>query len=595
MKETLKKYWGYDSFRPKQEEIISSVLSGRDTLAILPTGGGKSICFQVPSLMREGICIVVSPLIALMKDQVSNLDKRGIKALAVYSGMTSREIDITLDNAVYGDYKFLYVSPERLRTTLFKARVAKMNVNFLVVDEAHCISQWGYDFRPDYLEIAQIRKILVSGVPVIALTATATPAVADDIMDKLGFAEKNLIKGSFYRPNLSYVFRNVEDKMGQLLKICKGVPGSGVIYVGKRRTAEDLAAFLKANGESADAYHAGMSKETRTRVQEEWQNDRTRIIVSTNAFGMGIDKPSVRFVCHFDMPDTVEGYFQEAGRAGRDGEKAYCILLWNNSDITRGRQILRTSFPPLEYIRGIYQKVFIFVGYAYEEGAGASVKFDLEEFAKRFKLHAATAYYAIKYIEASGYWALTETLQIPAKLTILVSRDELYRVQLGSSETDTFLKVILRMYTGLFTQYVPIDLDKIAKVGRYSVESVKEKLKQLNRAHIVKYVPAITSPMLNINNERLYDSNLKLPQAEYNERLSRSSDRLEAMISIVENENSCRSRALTGYFGEKDGCECGICDVCISRKNGKVRNENPEDPQKRSQYDFLVNLHPKKL
>ncbi|MBR5056194.1 MAG: ATP-dependent DNA helicase RecQ [Bacteroidales bacterium] len=352
--ECLKRYWGYDSFRPSQEEIINSVLEGRDTLAILPTGGGKSVCFQVPALMMEGICIVVSPLIALMKDQVLNLRARRIKALAVYSGMTRGDIDVTLDNAAYGDYKFLYVSPERLKTRLFQARLQKMKVSLLVVDEAHCISQWGFDFRPDYRDIAEIRRLLPKGTPCVALTATATPEVAEDIMTQLAFPEPNLIRASFERPNLSYIFRQAEDKMGQLLKVCAGTPGSGIVYVGKRKSAEDLARFLRSQEIGAEAYHAGMTPAARNLIQDRWKSGETRIIVSTNAFGMGIDKADVRLVCHYDMPDSLEAYFQEAGRAGRDGQKAYAVLLWNPHDIKRLHQITKVTFPPLDYIRDIY-------------------------------------------------------------------------------------------------------------------------------------------------------------------------------------------------------------------------------------------------
>ena len=515
MLETLKKYWGYDRFRPMQEEIVSEALAGRDVLAILPTGGGKSICFQVPAMMRPGICLVVSPLIALMKDQVQNLRDRGIPALAVYSGMTYREIDITLDNAVYGDYKFLYVSPERLRTELFQARLSRMNVSFIVVDEAHCISQWGYDFRPDYLVIADIRKIVGAAVPVVALTATATPQVAGDIMERLGFRSPNLLRGDFSRPNLSYVFRETDNKMGQLLKVCRGVEGSGIVYVSRRKNAEDIAAFLHAQGLVAEAYHAGMPREERSRIQDAWKGGETRIIVSTNAFGMGIDKPDVRFVCHYDMPDTLEGYFQEAGRAGRDGEPAYAVLLWNRTDVQRLRQTVRAMYPPLDYIRDIYQKVHVYLGFAFEEGKGASAKFELEKFAQHFRLHARTAYHAIKYLETAGYWTLTETLQIPAKIQFTVSRDELYRVQLGSVETDRFVKLLLRMYTGLFTEYVPIDEQKIAAAGRYAADVVVEKLRQLSRRQLLKYIPAINAPMLCLNYERLDDRNLRLPKNEY--------------------------------------------------------------------------------
>ena len=357
VKEILKKYWGYTSFRPKQEEIISSALVGEDVLAILPTGGGKSVCFQVPTMMREGLAVVVSPLISLIKDQVQNLRARGIKAMAVHSGMTRREIDIALDNAVYGDYKFLYLSPERLRTDLFRTRVQKMQVCFLVVDEAHCISQWGYDFRPDYLLISDVRELLPD-VPVIALTATATPDVAKDIEDKLGFRKDNIICSGFERPNLSYVVRNTENKFGTLLSLCNAVQGTGIVYVRERKAARDIASFLVSQGVNAGFYHAGLSKEERNDVQERWKRGDLRIIAATNAFGMGIDKPDVRFVCHFDLPEAVESYYQEAGRAGRDGLHSWAVLLWNKSDIKRLEAIYQSSFPGLDYIADIYQKVF---------------------------------------------------------------------------------------------------------------------------------------------------------------------------------------------------------------------------------------------
>ena len=550
-----------------QAEIISEVLAGRDVLAILPTGGGKSVCFQVPALMKDGIAIVVSPLIALMKDQVQNLRDRGIPALAVYSGMTYREIDFTLDNAIYGDYKFLYVSPERLRSDLFKARLAKMNVNLLVVDEAHCISQWGYDFRPDYLEIAAVRQIVGAAVPVVALTATATPEVAGDIQEKLGFRHENLLTGNFERPNLSYVFRQTDNKMGQLLRVCQGVEGSGIVYVSRRKNAEDLAAFLRAQGIVAEGYHAGMNRDDRTRIQDAWKNGSVRVIVSTNAFGMGIDKPDVRFVCHYDTPDTLEGYFQEAGRAGRDGKDAYAVLLWNRTDISRLRQIVRTTYPPLEYIRKVYQQVYTWLGYAYEEGKGASVKFEIEKFARQYRLNAAEAFYAVKYLQTAGYWTLTETLTIPAKIQFTVTRDELYRLQLGSEEMDTFVKLLLRMYTALFSEYVPIDEEKIARAGRYAVEVVREKLRTLSRRQVLKYIPAINAPMLCLNFERLDDKNLRLPRSEYDARVKRRTDRLEALVALVENDAECRCVQMYRYFGQPDGKPCGRCDVCLSKKN----------------------------
>ncbi len=551
MLETLKRYWGYDAFRPKQEEIISAALAGRDTLAILPTGGGKSICFQVPALMREGIAIVISPLIALMKDQVQNLARRGIKALAVYSGMTAREIDIALDNAIYGDYKFLYVSPERLNTPVFRTRLQKMSVSFLVVDEAHCISQWGYDFRPDYLRIAELREQIGRNVPVIALTATATPQVAEDIQEKLAFRAPNLIRASFVRPNLNYVFRQAENKLGMLLKVCGKIEGSGIIYVGRRKVAADLAAFLRSNQISAEAYHAGMERETRSAIQDRWKSGQTRVIVSTNAFGMGIDKADVRFVCHYDVPESIEAYFQEAGRAGRDGQPAWAVLLWNPTDEARLRQIVRVSTPPLDYIKDIYSKVFNYLQIAYEDGAGQTRKFNVEEFARHFGLHAATAWYAVKYIETAGYWTLTEELEIPSRAAFQIPRDELYRIQMQDRETDTFLKVLMRMYTGIFSGYVPIDEERIARLGHYAVDVVEQKLKMLASRGILAYVPHFRSPLIHFTLERLRPENLRLPQSDYDARRERHEKRVEAMLSLLHEDESTRIETLLAYFGEE--------------------------------------------
>jgi len=567
---TLKKYWGYEGFRPKQEEIISEALAGRDVLALMPTGGGKSVCFQVPAMMKEGICIVVSPLIALMKDQVENLRKRGIPALLVCAGMSYREIDATLDNAVYGDYKFLYVSPERLRTDLFLARAAKMNINYLVVDEAHCISQWGYDFRPEYLMINEVRDKIAGTafpdkVPVIALTATATQEVAEDIMVRLGFAKPNLLVSGFERPNLSYSARKCENKLGQLLKVCQGVQGSGIVYVAKRRTAEEVTAFLTSQGIDAATYHAGMNGKVRAAVQDAWKKGEKRIIVSTNAFGMGIDKGDVRFVCHYDMPQSPEAYFQEAGRAGRDGNKSYALLIWNSTDLKRLSQILQTNYPPLDYIKDIYQKVHSFLKIPYETGKDKGYKFDLAAFAKQYKLQAAKAYYAIKYIEMSGYWTLTEELDIPSKLSITVSRDELYSIQLGSAEVDTFLKVLMRMYEGLFSGFVTIDEERIAAVGKYSVLAVEKKLKWLAARNVLRYVPKVKSPVLYLATERLYPENLRLDKKEYDDRVARSARRHDAMAAYAQNTDRCRSQMLLEYFGQT-GKPCGVCDWCLSHK-----------------------------
>ena len=561
----LKQVWGYDSFRPKQEEIINEALAGRDVLALMPTGGGKSICFQVPALAKEGICIVVSPLIALIKDQVQNLVKRGIPALSIYSGMSRGRIDAALDNAIYGNYKFLYVSPERLRTAIFRERVAKMNVNFLVVDEAHCISQWGYDFRPPYLKIAEIRE-LIGDVPVIALTATATKSVADDIMSKLDFAEPNLICSGFARENLAYVVRNTDDKLGNLLRICRGVPGTGIIYVRERKKCEEIANFLKVQGVDADFYHAGMSRELRTLKQDNWQSDKLRVIVSTNAFGMGIDKPDVRFVVHYDVPSAIESYFQEAGRAGRDGKKSYATLLWNSEDIKRLRQIHSVNFPPPDYIKDIYQKVFQYLGYAYEEGNGSVNKFDLADFARHFSLNAPTAYYAIKYIEQEGYWELTDELDNPAKIMFTVSRDSLYKVQVNNRTLDTFLKSLMRIYTGIFSKITPIDEEYVARITTDSPQGVKQKLITLSRMHVLKYIPRVKTPLMIMHYERLTESNFYLPDKRYNERKEVFACRIEAMIEYLQEESLCRSRQLIKYFGQEDIPNCGICDVCLSNR-----------------------------
>ena len=566
IKEILKKYWGYGSFRPMQENIINSALAGKDTLALMPTGGGKSICFQVPAMARDGICLVVSPLIALMKDQVQNLNNKGIKALAIYSGMTYSQIDATLDNAIYGDYKFLYVSPERLHTHMFRERVRKMDINFLVVDEAHCISQWGYDFRPAYLEITEIQS-LIGEVPVIALTATATKSVAEDIMARLNFRERNVISSGFERANLSYVVRNVDDKFGNILKVCNGVPGTGIVYVRERKRCEEIASFLRQNGIKSDFYHAGLSKELRSAKQDAWVNDDIRVIVATNAFGMGIDKPDVRFVIHYDLPDSLEAYFQEAGRAGRDGNRSYATMMWNSSDISRLRQIHTISFPDIQYIKEIYQKVFIYLNIPYEEGKESVSKFNLVEFSKKFSLNSVSAYYAIKYLEQEGYWELTDELDNPSKIMFVVGRDELYKVQIDNPELDKFIKSVLRIYTALFSRLTPIDEEYIARVTMDSIMGVKEKLKELSRLKIIKYIPKVRTPLIIMNTERLVESNLYISQKRYEERKGMFQKRIESIISFVKNDEECRSRQLIGYFGQEAVKDCGVCDVCIKKRN----------------------------
>lgn len=566
IKEILKKYWGYDAFRPMQEEIIRSALQGNDILALMPTGGGKSVCFQVPAMAKDGICLVVTPLIALMKDQVQNLSERGIKALAIYSGMSYSQIDTALDNAIYGDYKFLYVSPERLHTPMFRERVKKMDINFLVIDEAHCISQWGYDFRPAYLEIKEIKPLL-GGVPVIALTATATKKVADDIMRILEFRTPNVVSSGFERKNLSYVVRNTEDKFGNILKICNGVPGTGIIYVRERKRCEEISSFLQQNGITADFYHAGLSKELRNSKQNGWKNSTIRVIVATNAFGMGIDKPDVRFVIHYDLPDSPEAYFQEAGRAGRDGERSYATLLWNSSDIKRLRQIHTVSYPDMEYIREIYQKVFIYLNIPYEEGKETVHKFNLVDFSKKFSLNAVSAYYAIKYIEQEGYWELTDELDNPSRIMFTVGRDELYKVQINNPELDKFIKSILRIYTALFSRFTSIDEEYIARVTMDSAIGVKEKLKQLSKLNIIKYIPKVRTPLIIMNTERLVEQNLYISKKRYEERKNLFKERIENMITYVKGEEECRSRTLIEYFGQPATSDCGICDICLRNRN----------------------------
>ena len=574
----LKQYWGYDSFRPMQEDIINSALQKKDTLALMPTGGGKSICFQVPAMATDGICLVVSPLIALIKDQVQNLNNKGIKALAVYSGMSYHQIDIALDNAIYGDFKFLYVSPERLHTPLFKERVRRMQINYLVVDEAHCISQWGYDFRPAYLEIKEIKNI-IGDVPVIALTATATKSVAEDIMRILGFEEKNVISSGFERKNLSYVVRNVDDKFGNMLKVCNGVPGTGIIYVRERKRCEEISSFLRQNGITADFYHAGLSKELRNAKQDAWKNDQIRVIVATNAFGMGIDKPDVRFVVHYDLPDSLETYFQEAGRAGRDGKRSYATLLWNSTDISRLRQIHTISFPDIQYIKDVYQKVFIYLNIPYEEGRDTVSKFNLIEFSKKFSLNSVSAYYAIKYLEQEGYWELTDEMDNPSKIMFIVGRDELYKVQIDNPELDKFIKSVLRIYTALFSRITPIDEEYIARCTMDSVMGVKEKLKQLSKLRIIKYIPKVRTPLIIMNTERLVESNLYISQKRYEERKGMFQKRIESIISYVKETGECRSRMLIDYFGQPADNDCGICDVCLKNKNLKGGNDRRKEVQ----------------
>ena len=562
--EVLRKYWGYDSFRPKQEDIVLAASDGKDVLAILPTGGGKSVCFQVPALMKEGIAIVVTPLIALMKDQVQNLNDRGIKALCVNAGMGRREVDLTLNNAAYGDFKFLYVSPERLGTPLFRSYLQEMNVSYIVVDEAHCISQWGYDFRPDYLQIGKLRELV--DAPVIALTATATPQVAEDIMNRLCFEEKCLIKSGFERPNLSYIVRRSEDKLGQMLNICTSVPGTGIVYVRSRKKTEELAAFLTANGIEASFYHAGLGPESRSDRQARWKSGDIRVMVCTNAFGMGIDKSDVRFVIHFDVPDSPEAYFQEAGRGGRDGKRSYAVTIWNESDTRRLRQIATVSFPSLEYIEDIYHKVHVFFDIPYDTGAGRQLKFDLDEFCRHFKLQRQAAYYSIVYIERTGHWTMSEDVDISTKVQISVSRNELYDVEFPDSRMVQLLEILMRKYTGVFSFPVQIDEDYVAGLLDVQIPMLRQLLYKLSLEHVIKYIPADHATVLFLHHERLRPKNVNLDPERYALLKDSAMERMQKMIDYISEEDTCRSSYLLEYFGQKGSADCGTCDVCRSSR-----------------------------
>jgi len=570
--EVLNEYWGYDSFRPKQEDIVRTALEGRDVLAILPTGGGKSVCFQVPAMIRPGVAIVVTPLIALMTDQVQNLTDRGIKALCINAGMGRREVDNALNNALYGDFKFLYVSPERLGTRLFQSYVQEMNVSYIVVDEAHCISQWGYDFRPDYLQIGRLREIV--DAPVIALTATATPQVADDIMERLGFQEKCLIKSGFERPNLSYVVRRTEHKLGQLLNICNSVEGTGIVYVRSRKKTEGLAAFLTAGGVSASFYHAGLGADSRSDRQERWKKDDIRIMVCTNAFGMGIDKPDVRFVVHFDVPDSPEAYFQEAGRGGRDGRRSYAVMLWNSSDTKRLRQLATVSFPSLEYIEDIYHKLHIFYDIPYDSGVGRQLKFDLDEFCRHFNLQRSSAYYAIVYIERTGHWTMAEDIDISTKVQITVDRNELYDFEFPDRRMISLLEVFMRKYTGLFSYPVPIDEDYVASQIGVPVPMLRQLLYKLSLEHVIRYVPADHATVIFLHHDRLRPKNVNLDPKRYGMLKDSFLERMQKMIDYISEETVCRSRYLLEYFGQTESEDCGTCDVCRAKPKA-ARSEDP--------------------
>ncbi|HUX53294.1 MAG TPA: ATP-dependent DNA helicase RecQ [Williamwhitmania sp.] len=572
----LLRYWGYASFRPLQEEIIQSVYDGNDTLALLPTGGGKSICFQVPALAKEGICLVVTPLIALMKDQVESLAKRGIKALAVHSGMSRREIDNVLEKAATMDYKFLYLSPERLGTRLFADKMKGMNVNLLAVDEAHCISQWGYDFRPSYMKIAEIRSYLPN-VPILALTATATPEVANDIQERLQFSKKNLLKKSFERKNLIYVVRETEDKPKLLVKLVEKIPGSGVVYVRNRQSAKDMAELLVSHGFSADYYHAGLGSDARSIKQDQWKQGKIRIMVSTNAFGMGIDKSDVRFVVHTDLPDSPEAYFQEAGRAGRDEKTAFAILLYSPSDKLKLKQRIETTFPPIEEVKSTYHALGNYLQLPLGGGKETVHDFKLQNFASSYKLNALRAFNSLKILEMEGYLELTEEIDNPSKLMFIMERNELYKLQVTNPTLDKVIKLLLRTYPGLFSGFVRVEEDTLAKRAGITGMEMKELIKMLDKLNVVSYFQQKRTPLLIMQEERLDDKNLRISPESYLNRKTRYQNRIEAMLHYAETTTKCRSQQLLSYFGENTSSRCGLCDVCKQRNEvdlSKVEFDN---------------------
>lgn len=576
--EVLKEYWGYDGFRPMQEEIITAALEGKDVLAIMPTGGGKSVCFQVPGLMREGITLVVTPLIALMKDQVQNLNDRGVRALAIHAGMSRHEVDLALNNAAYGDYKFLYLSPERLGTQLFRSYIDVLDVSFIVVDEAHCISQWGYDFRPDYLRIGELRERI--DAPVIAVTATATPSVAQDIMERLGFKEKLLLKSGFERPNLSYIVRQVEDKYSQILNVCNGVPGTGIVYARNRRKCEELSEFLMAQGVSASFYHAGLGGQARAERQAAWKSGAVRVMVCTNAFGMGIDKPDVRFVVHYDLPESPEAYFQEAGRAGRDGKRSFAVQLWNSVDVRRAKQIEDVSFPSLEYIEDVYQKLHAFFEIPYDTGMGRQLKFKIEDFCKRFGLQRAPAFYALKYLERTEHLTYSEEVDIPTKVRINVDRKSLYDVELADQGQANVLEALMRSYTGIFSFLQQIDEEYVARRSGQTVPQLRQSLYGLSLAHVISYVPTDHSDVVVLHHDRLRPGNVNLMPSR-NAMLRESFHaRAEAMLEYVSETSECRSRYLLRYFGQTEAADCGTCDVCRARRASAPVHEPVEGTDK---------------
>jgi len=563
-RQVLTKYWGYASFKPLQEDIIRSIAGGEDTLGLMPTGGGKSITFQVPALASDGICLVITPLIALMKDQVARLKSLEIKALAIHSAMSAEEIDNTLENAIYGDYKFLYVSPERISTRIFLGKVSRLNLSLVAIDEAHCISQWGYDFRPSYLKIAELRDHISEKVPFLALTASATPPVIEDIMKKLAFRGKNVLRTSFDRKNISYLVRRVEDKGIYLVKSVLKAKGSGIVYVRSRKRCKEVAELLVANGVSADFYHAGLSDELRDKKQASWTLGETRVIVATNAFGMGIDKPDVRFVIHWDIPDSLENYFQESGRVGRDNKPASAVLLFSPADKSRLIDNTRKKFPPVDKIKDIYEAVCNFLEVPLGAGKDNVYDFNMAAFVSKYRLPVIETYNSLQFLQREGYMEFTEEINNPSRVHFIVSRDDLYKFQVANESFDGFIKLLLRSYTGMFSEYVAINEEALSKKSAATRDTIYQYLVKLSAFNIISYIPGKKTALVIFTEERLERKALLISPENYLHVKEKYEVRLNKMIDYAESETKCRSVQLLDYFGEESD-RCGICDICRER------------------------------